>query len=154
MINDKRAKEVDKITQGFGFGLIQDTITVIDFISHHNITISELREYVYFRKDQSAREVEREEAEFLSRQARENKLWESVAPQCPECGDILVRPAKLCGKSVATNQEGYSCHWFCARGWEKDEPDNLCGWERYTHENAAEVTRGLMEGRLDGYNIP
>lgn len=154
MISDKRVREIDKVTQGFGFGLVQDAVTLLDLASHHSITVEELRKYVYFKKDQSVRELEREESESLGRQKRENKLWESVAPKCPDCGDILVRPKKLCGKNIPTNQRGYSCHWFCIKGWDKDEPDDICGWEKYTKEKAVEVTRDLMEGKLDGYNIP
>lgn len=147
-------ERIEKVTAGFGLGLIQDVVTLIDLLTQHDINIKDLRDYVELKKERGQEEREKERVETFNRQEREQKLWGVVAPKCPDCGDVLVRPKRLCGKKISTNIEGWSCLWYCIRGWNEDKPSGICGWERYTHENAKEITGNLMRGKLDGYNIP
>lgn len=48
--------------------------------------------------------------------------------ECPRCGDYLVpRP-------VEVNDNGWKTRWICQRGFTKDDPEQLCGYEELSTE--------------------
>lgn len=149
-IPKERAEYIEQKLSVFNLARLQEFLSISKHLKKCKIGEEELKDYFAYILVKSEKQIQKNRDEIK----KEVETWGRVAPKCPDCGDVLPRPERLCGKNIPTNQRGHSCHWYCDRGWDEDEPSDICGWERYTKENAVEITRDLLRGDLNGYNIP
>ena len=130
----ERVIEIKKKTEVFGFGKLQDLVTLWNLLEERGVSFEELQEYLKLRRKEQRNTVS------LGREAYEKTLkrWSERTRKCPNCKKPLMARGISTPKGKA-NREGYTCHWCC-------EEEN-CVFEEYTHEDFKEVYQKIMGGR-------
>jgi len=98
--------------------------------------MEELSTFINKQDQELRRENEKGEEEAM----RRKREWEAVAPLCPDCGFPLIPPRLIRRRKGPGNIHGWTCHWFCS--------SETCLYEKYTHEDAREEMKKIMERRM------
>ena len=129
-----KKKNIGETLRVFKFGLLQDLVTLLDFLEKEKIEEKELRLFV----SSTIETQEKREKEYAAFRLEQQRIWNKNTRRCPTCMKPLALRAITTLKGKA-NREGYTCHWFC-----KEEN---CNFEEYTHEDFKEVYKKIMRGR-------
>ena len=136
---------IEKAVEVFSGTKLRESVTIYNHLRLHGLTMGDLAQYIELGAKTEREHRKKIEAEDKRREEKARKEWSEIAPACPECGAPLAPPNTLCGKGHPSNKKGWSCKWYCITGWDEDEPSGICGWEKYTHENAADEIKKLKE---------
>ena len=131
-MREKKIREIEKKLEVFGFGKLQDLITLYSVLQRENITFVELKKYVEKTKKINLKVITERKKVF----ERMKEKWERKGKRCPVCAGSLFLRAVNIPKGKA-NRKGYTCHWFC--------PKEDCPFEEYTYEDSQEIYRKIME---------
>lgn len=128
---------MDKKTEAklavFGFGGLQNLVTLFDLLEKENISIGDVRNYVV----STVRRTEEKEATFQRMRKKQEERWTKGTRRCPTCMRPLALRAINIPKGKA-NREGHTCHWFCI--------EETCNFEEYTKEDFREIYTKIMGG--------
>ena len=118
----------------FGFGLLQDLISLTGVLEREGISLEEVKEYVEERQRQL------KETKLAMQKANEKvrQQWEKNTRRCPTCVMPLMARSITIKKGKA-NIKGYTCHWFCQ--------EENCNFEEYTYEDFQIIYKKIMGGR-------
>ena len=117
----------------FGFGKLQELVTLSKFLEKEGITLEDVKSYVKYVK----KSYELAEKKHIKVAEMQMKKWNKEAPRCPICKNPLGLK-KVREKKGKSNVKGYTCLWFC-----KEED---CVYEKYSYENFREVYQKIMQG--------
>ena len=137
------SKSLEQSVAAYDDKSLRSAVRICNSLEQNGFTIKDIESYFNEIREEDEKGRKAQEAEL----ERQRKMWEDVAPLCPDCGEILPPPRKLCGKEKDSNKNGWSCQWYCGKGWKEDIPSGICGWEKYTYQNAQEEMNKLMERR-------
>jgi len=118
----------------FGFGKLQDLITLFEVLKREGISIEKVEEFVEFTLE--AERVHRNRMKKYKENIQEQ--WNKNTRKCPVCKNPLFFSSVKTPKGSA-NVKGYTCLWHCS--------SEECKYENYTHENYKETYLRIMEGR-------
>lgn len=104
----KRFEEIKKNTEVFGFGKLQDLMTLYVVLRKEKISLRELEDYLKYKQ-----RVEKQREEEASRSLKEvSERWNRNAKRCPLCNRVLnLRP--ITEPVGRLNVQGYKSHWYC-----------------------------------------
>ncbi len=128
---------MEEILQAFRWARLDEAVGIYNLLLTHNLTMNDLELYL----KEGNKRIREEKAKHKVRMEERRKLWEDIAPFCPECGGFLNRPKFICKKKGPANREGWTCLWYCENG--------DCIYEKYTYEDAGEEMKRLTEGRKE-----
>ena len=118
----------------FGFGQLQNLVTLFSILRREEISIEDVEEYVLHVKMAEKAYTE----EFTKRAKETERIWNKNTRRCPDCTKpLMLRAIKIPrGKE---NVKGYTCHWFCQ--------GEDCTFEEYAYEDFQELYKKIMGGR-------
>ena len=92
-------KSIDKVIEVFEEKTLRSCISVYNCLTRHNFLVDDLIQYFDARSEKAEIEtIDGHVEEIKKFQAK----WETVAPRCPDCGDVLVIPKKALLVSLVT----------------------------------------------------
>lgn len=115
MLIEQKNKDIEKQLQVFGFGKIQDFITMFNVMKLNNITINDVREYIEYIK-----KMTKEKAAKIK---LAQEAWVKKAKKCPECNT----PMQL------TQGDDNDSIWACMK----------CRFSIYNKQNVKEILKEL-----------
>lgn len=137
LMEEKRIREIEKKTEVFSFGRLQDLANLYKLLKREDVSLKELENYLKAVVKRQKRTAATMEKLFRKRK----KEWNRRTRRCPTCmSPLLLRPITVPkGKG---NVEGYTCLWYCS--------NETCLFEEYTKDNFIELYTKVIRGREVG----
>lgn len=111
--------------QAFGFGFMQDVMSFFYILEKKKIPIEHALGAIKLRQELTDRQ--------WTQDIRNRQQWQKMARRCPRCGATL-NFAPINAPEGPGNVKGYKGRWYCITGWSEDDPENICGYEAFTHK--------------------
>ncbi len=135
ILTDKEFEVLEKLTEGFGFGKLQDIITLKKHLEKHEYTIDDVECYVQWKKDAILKAQEEQMKKHKEKVKPSKDALTKVLPKCPQCNALLeIIPVRV--KEGRQNVHGYKSVLRCFNG--------DCVYEKYGREPALDIVKGLV----------
>jgi len=105
----------------FGFGGLQNLVTLFNILERENISINDVRQFIAF----ALKRREENEIGFQKMIAKRDKEMRKLAGNCPKCKTPL-RIRTIHSPKGKANVYGYRSHYFCG--------NEECDYEKYSKE--------------------
>jgi len=128
-ISDDIKFKVEQAAGPIGFGRLQTIGTFLTEAKKLKLSMDDILDYIAFAQAEievSIKTIASEKKEFM-------ELIQKNSPKCPECGTTLA-----ISNIDPDNDNNYKTRWFCPAGFESDDPDGLCGYEKLNTETIEE----------------
>lgn len=135
---EKEFETFEKLTEAFGFGQLQDVITVKEHLEEHEYTLDDLDSFIEYKGKVMEEHMEEGKArleEYEKKMKPSHTALIDASPACPKCDTLLIISPIKTEEGIA-NKHGYKAVWQCT---EED-----CTYEKFETEEPLTIIKELI----------